>query len=247
MRPERFLVVADSHAKLLDPRADRAVMDFKADFKPDILVHLGDGFDLAALRRGATPEEQDESIDEDIDAAEDFLSRFFAGGKKKYYMEGNHDRIRLEQFLKAQNSLIREAAEDGIREMDRIHRRNRCQVLPYDSRRGVLRLGHLKMVHGYACGLNATQKHARVYGNVLHGHTHTIECVAVETLDGPAEARAIGALCVLDQPYNARQTNKLRHSQGFAYGYLFADGTYQIFQARDLLGNFYAATNIQAY
>lgn len=245
--PERFIVVADSHGPLLDPVCDKAVMAFIEDFKPTIRVHLGDGFDLAALRRGASQEEQAVSIDEDFAAAEDFLTRFFRGGRRNFYLEGNHDRVRIEQFTNNQSALIREAAEDALKDMDRIFRQCRAKVFPYDSRHGVLQLGKLNCIHGYASGANAVQKMARVYGHVLMGHIHTIETVAVENLHGPCEARSIGALCKLDQPYNARQTNKLRHSQGWCYGYLFSDGSYQLFQTRNIDGNFYAAHNIKAY
>lgn len=247
MKPKRFVAVADSHAALIYPKAEQAVLDFNADFKPTVRLHLGDGWDLQALRQGASPKEQEASILEDFDAAERFLTKFFNGGAENYYLEGNHDRVRIQQFACSRQAMIREAAEKAMRDMDYVLRKCRCQVLPYDSRAGVLRLGHLKAVHGYAHGVSATQKHARVYGNVIHGHTHTIEAVAVENDDGAAEARCIGALCRVDQPYNSRQMNKLRHANGFAYGYLFPDGSYQIFQAREINGSFYAATNIKGF
>lgn len=246
-KPKRFVAAADSHAAMINPKAEKAVLDFNADFKPEVRIHLGDAWDLQALRQGASPKEQEASIREDFAAAERFLSKFFKGGGENYYLEGNHDRVRVEHFAASRQSLVQEAAHKALSDMDYILRKCQCSVLPYDSRLGVLKLGHLKVVHGYAHGVSATQKHARVYGNVIHGHTHTIEAVAVENDDGPAEARSIGALCHVDQPYNSRQLNKLRHANGWAYGYLFEDGSYQIFQAREINGCFYASTNIKGY
>lgn len=243
--PKRFIAVADSHGKLINPRCEQVVHDFIRDFKPTVRIHLGDGWNLGALRQGATPAEQEESIKDDFTEAERFLVKFFKGGEENYYLEGNHDRVRIEKFAVSRNALVQEAAEKALNEMSRVQRRCRAKVLPYDSRLGVLRLGHLKMVHGYACSRNATQVHARVFGNVLHGHTHTIETVAWENEDGPREARAIGALCFIDQSYNSTQLNKLRHSNGFAYGYLFEDGTYQVFQAREINGAFLVATEFK--
>lgn len=247
MKPKRFIAVADSHATLLLPRCEEAVLDFIRDFKPTVRIHLGDAWNLEALREGASPLEQEASIHEDFVAARSFLHKFYSGGLENYYLEGNHDRVRIERFAKSRTSLVREAGIAAMSDMDAIHRQNRCLVLPYDSRQGVLRIGHLKAIHGYAHGIGATAKHARVYRNVIHGHTHTIEVSSVENDEGPSEARAIGALCSIDQPYNSRQLNKLRHANGFAYGYLFPDGSYIIFQARDILGRFYATTNIEGY
>lgn len=245
--PKRFIAVADSHSTEINPRCERAVMEFIRDFKPSVRIHLGDAWNLEAMRQGASPVEREASIKDDFEEAERFLVRYFTGGTENYYLEGNHDRVRIEAFAKSREAVVREASERALQEMTRIQKRCRCTVLPYDSRRGVLRLGHLKAVHGYAHGINATQKHARVYGNVIHGHTHAIECVPVENDEGPSEARAIGALLRIDQPYNARQMNKLRHANGFAYGYLFADGHYTILQAREIGGVFYAAPSLQGY
>lgn len=247
MSSRRFIAVSDSHGTLLDPRCEEAVLEFIKDFRPTVRCHLGDGWDLAALRRGASPEEQAISLNDDFDAAESFLTKFFKGGTENHYLNGNHDRPRLENILGSSNALIREAAEDGIREMDRILRRCRARVLPYDARLGVLRIGHLTMLHGYACGITGVQKAARVYGSCLLGHLHVVESVPVESINGPSEARCIGALCTIDQPYNARQTNKLRHSQGWAYGYLHDDGTYTLFQARRIGDTFHAAKEIKSY
>lgn len=243
--PKKFVVVADSHGSQLDPESDAALMGFIREFKPDVRIHLGDAFDFAALRNGASKEEQAISLDDDWECGGDFMRRFFDGGKENYFLEGNHDRVRLENFTNNHNAMIRDAALDGIEQLDWLYRKCRCKHFPYDSRLGVLRLGHLKAIHGYAAGIGATAKHARVYGNVLHGHTHTIECVTVESDDGCKEARAIGAMCRLDMAYNSRQMNKLRHANGFAYGFLFPSGEYQIFQARKIGGRFYVATDIQ--
>lgn len=240
-----MIIVADSHGNELNPDCAEAISTVIADFKPKIRIHLGDAWNLAALRRGADEVDQGESIKDDFIGAENFLRSFFKGGEDNYYLHGNHDAPRLEQFARSPRAMIREAAEDGLEEMASILRRNRCTVLPYDSRLGVLRLGHLKAIHGYAHGINAARIMARVYGNVVMGHVHTIETVPVESIDGPSEARVIGAACNVDQPYNARQVNKLRHENGFAYGYLFDDGSYVLFQARRINGRMVYATDFK--
>jgi hypothetical protein len=45
--------------------------------------------------------------------------------------------------------------------------------------------------------------------------------------------------------YNQHMPGKLRHNNAWCYGFLFEDGTYQLFQAKKLNGRFYAATTIK--
>ena len=164
----------------------------------------------------------------------------------KVALTGNCERVF--KLADSCSGLARDYARDGVKRFEQLMKKCRVsQHLPYDSRLGVLRLGNLKMVHGYACGIGAGSKMARAYGNVLFGHVHTIEVAAVDSDEGPKEARCIGALCKTDMPYNAHQLNKLRHSNGFAYGYLFENGDYQLFQARKIDGRFYAACDIHTY
>jgi hypothetical protein len=119
-------------------------------------------------------------------------------------------------------------------------------MLPYDSRHGVLKLGHLTVIHGYHAGAGAAQAHAKVYGNCVFGHTHSIEVNAIASLE-PEEARGIGCLCKKDMPYINAKTGKLRWSQGWAYGLLFDDGTYHLEQARKIGDTFICADNFKAY
>jgi hypothetical protein len=246
-KPRRFIAVADSHGDMLDPRSGEAVLTFIQDFKPEVRIHLGDAFDFRALRRGASEEEKAEGLSEDWEAGTDFLRKFYAGGKENHFLIGNHD-TRLWNLLNNVQGRVREYAQDGVKRFDQLMRRCKAHALPYDARRGVLQIGHLKCIHGYAAGEGATAKHARTYGCVIHGHTHVIDVTAVPSDDAmPREARAIGALCQLDMPYNAHLIGKLRHSNGFAYGFLFPGGDYQIFQARKIDDHFYAAQTIATY
>lgn len=245
--PERFIAVADSHGDMIDPESEQAVLSFIQEFKPTVRVHLGDAFDFRCLRRGASDDEQAEGLAQDWDMGSDFLRRFFDGGKRNFFLEGNHSR-RLTQMVDTTKGVAREYAREGVKRFDQLLKR--CRVvehLPYDSRLGVLRLGELKMVHGYAAGIGAATKMARAYGNVIFGHIHTIEIAAVDSDEGPKEARCIGCLCKTDMPYNAHQLNKLRHSNGFAYGFLLPGGEYQLSQARKINGRFYAATDVKVF
>ena len=63
---------------------------------------------------------------------------------------------------------------DG-RPVERTVKQANAQMLPYDSRHGVLRLGHLKVIHGFFAGMGAARRHSIAYGNCLFGHTHATD------------------------------------------------------------------------
>ncbi len=246
-KPKRFVVVADSHGDMIDPVTEQAVHEFIADFKPSVRIHLGDSLDLRSLRRGASDEEKAQSLENDWDHATEFLRKYYSGGKENFMLLGNHD-ARLWNVADSTSGVVRDYAQEGIKRFAFLMKQCRVtKTLPYDARLGVLRLGHLKFIHGYAAGIGAGTKHARAFGSCCYGHTHTIEVTAVDSDDGPKEARAIGALCQTDMGYNAHHLGKLRHSNGFAYGFMFDSGDYQIFQARKIDGKFYAATDVKTY
>lgn len=230
--PERFVLVADNHGDMVDPVTEQAVFSFIREFKPSHRFHLGDAFDFRCLRRGASDDDLAEDLATDWEMGSDFLRRFFDGGKKNFFLCGNHD-YRVHKLAYSVNGLAREYATEGVKRFDQLLKR--CRVLetrPYDSRLGVLKIGEMKMVHGYVAGIGAGSKMARVYGNVIYGHNHTIDVTAVDSDEGPKEARCIGCVCKTDMPFNSHQTNKLRHSNGFAYGFLLPGGEYQLYSTQ---------------
>ncbi len=242
----RFVIGADNHGDMVDEVASKALLAFIADYKPQVRIHLGDAFDFRNLRKGASDEEKAASLQDDWDCGSDFLRAFYDGGKENHFLRGNHDE-RLWDLAGSAVGIMRDHANDGIKRYEGLIRKCRARMLPYDSRLGILRIGNLKAIHGYASGRNAAAVHARVYRNVFFGHTHTIESCPVESDEGPREARGIGALCKIDMPYNQRQTNKLRHNNGWNFGVMFPDGTYQSWQSTRVGDNFYAASNLKKY
>jgi hypothetical protein len=202
-------------------------------------------FDFRNLRRGASDDEKAHSLEDDWRMGSDFMRRFFDGGRENHFLRGNHDE-RLWNFAHSATGLLRDYAHDGIARVEKLVAKSRAKMLPYDSRLGVLKLGALKVIHGYAAGIGAARKHAIVYRNVLFGHTHNCDVAGAESDEGVSEARGIGACCRLDMPYNAHQTGKLRHQNAFCYGLLFEDGTYQLNQAKKIDGRFYVASDFRA-
>lgn len=244
-KPKRFTVGTDSHGDMQDDHSVASFLAFVHDFKPDIRIHAGDAFDFRNLRRGASDDEKASSLEDDWQMGSDFLMRYFDGGKENHLLLGNHD-DRLWQFRRSATGLLRDYASDGIKRVEALCARRKIKTLPYDSALGILSLGKLNVLHGYHAGASAARQHANIYGNCLFGHVHTDEVAPVASLE-PAEARSIPSLCIRDMDYINAKTGKLRHSNGWAYGFLFEDGTYQLFIAKKINGSFHVASEIKTY
>jgi hypothetical protein len=245
MKPKKFVLVGDNHGAQCHPSSVDALFRFLDDYKPEIRVHVGDNWDFAQLRRGAGDDEKAQSLEDDWLAGVEFFERFFNGGKERHFLRGNHDE-RMWHLEGSATGLVRDYATDGIKRIKALAKKHSVSMLPYHAREGVLRLGHLKVIHGYHHGIGAVRQHANIYGNCVFGHVHSIESYAVPGLE-PREARAIGCLCNADMDYIKAKTASLRWEHGWAYGVLFEDGSYQLFQAKEIEGRFYAAKEIDTY
>lgn len=246
MKSDPFIIIGDNHGDQIDYTTTKALFAHIDDFKPTIRIHLGDNWDFRNLRKGASDDEKAGSLEDDWTSGCEFLREFFDGGRQNYFLRGNHDE-RIYRLQSSAVGVMRDYASDCVKRLEGVVKRAKAQMLPYDSRLGILRVGHLKGVHGYFSGRNAMSRHAAVYGNVICGHIHTIESYPVESDNGPMEARSVGCICKIDMDYNQHMPNKLRHRNGWSYGHLFSDGTYQIYQTTRIGDHFYAAKEITQY
>lgn len=246
MKGRRFVVAADPHGDQHDPETRKALAAFIRDFRPEIRVHAGDNWDFRNFRKGASDDEKAASLADDWEQGTEWLREFFDGGTENHFLRGNHDE-RLWKFAHSATGVLRDYANDGISKVERIVKQARARMLPYDSRHGVLRLGKLKVIHGFFAGISAARRHSIAYGNCIFGHTHATDSAPVESIDGPAEARGIGCCCRIDMDYNQHSAGKLRHDNAWVYGIAFPDGTYQLFQAKKIAGAFYAAETVKRY
>lgn len=244
--PRRFVICGDNHGQEIDPIVEAAFFKWLAEWNPEIRIHSGDLFDFSPLRNGASQEDKSQSMADDYKEGMSFAKRLFAGGDTKVFLRGNHDE-RLWDLLYRSEGVLRDFAEQKTKEIESTFRSWGVKMLPYDARLGVFKIGKLQVIHGYKSGINATRQHATIYRSVIHGHDHSQGIVTVENLTGPALAMGTGCMCRIDMPYNARQTNKLRHQQGWVYGILYGDGTYQAFQAKRVGNHFHLATDAKTF
>lgn len=237
---DNFVVAADNHGDMQDLEAVGKFQNFLGLWKPSIRVHAGDNFDLRAIRRGAGEEEKREAMKADFDAGTEFVKMM----RPTHFLRGNHDE-RLWDLAKAKRGFTSDYAEERISEFEKLLRKLRCKMLPYDKRAGVLEIGKLRVIHGYAHGVNAARRSAQAYGSVLLGHAHSIQSSSIEGLDNRV-GRIIGCLCRLNMEYSRATMASLVHRHGFAYGVIHSKtGLYQVWQAESINGKWLLPSDIK--
>jgi len=234
----RWIFVTDLHGDKQDGATCAKLAAFLKLWKPEIRVMGGDLWDFRPLRKKACDDERRESMVGDFNAGMRWLKEF----QPTHFLRGNHDE-RLWELAQADRGVESDYAFNGVREIETEVKRLKCSMLPYDKRKGVLRIGHLKMLHGFAGGVYAARTHALVYGSCLFGHTHAIDEHAIPGLERRV-ARNVGCLCALNMDYNARMLGTLKQAHGWAFGVVNKrTGEYHAWQAEEIGGQWLVPTD----
>lgn len=240
---KRFIFATDLHGDRQNLAAVQVLKDFTKDFKPELRVFGGDLFDLRPLRRGASAEEQCETMQDDWNAGMDFIHSW----KPSHFLMGNHDDRLFELAENATAGIKADYARKLCGELENQLRKLQCEWKPYHKRHGVLSFGQLKMLHGFHYGINAAKQHAQIYGSCLFGHIHAFDSCTFGAIDGRRTAHSSGALMNVDQEYNKRHTSTLRHENGFLYGAIFQDGSYVVNEAKEINETWWMPTSFRRY
>lgn len=243
---KKFVVLADTHGTYRDLDTINACVGFAKSFRPDLLIHLGDNWDLAALRKGACEDEQSVPLKPDIRAGEDTLNRFFGSYQPahKVYLWGNHELARLTRHIRSNNAMVAEYAQQLLDDLTATVNRFTDESRPYCKRNGVFGWEGVNFVHGYAHGMYAPKKHAISYGNSVFGHIHCKSTYTLEDLN-QSTSHSVPCACKLDMEYNVSHLVTLRQEQGFAYGFASEElGIFDLFVARKMNDGFYLPTEI---
>ena len=211
---KRFLACGCNHSTLADPVALEAVLAFKKHWKPDTTIHLGDNFDLAALRSGAKGNKDEAvSLVDDIKAGTEFIERL----EPNVIFDGNHDR-RVRNLLDHPNAMTAYFARQLCGELDDLARRLKARQVPYDIDSGWLRFGDTLFGHGYMYNQQAIRDHAEAFGKCVISHLHRVGQERGRSLNSPT-AYCLGYLGDRSRfTYADTQRSRLAWSQGFAWG-----------------------------
>jgi len=170
---KRFIIVSDIHGNLKDDRACDAAIAFTKQFNPDIRVIAGDLWDFAAIRQGATEDDRALSMRSDFEAGRDFANDFFGETSENVLMLGNHD-IRAYDLRDCVDAVKSDLGYRMVADIKTLAFKHNAKLIDYDARDGVYEIGNLSVVHGFHAGMSACANHARIYGNVVFGHIHSI-------------------------------------------------------------------------
>lgn len=236
-RYKRWVACFDNHGDRADDGAVKAFHEFCRWWKPEIRIHGGDCFDFRCLRAKASAQEGRESVGDDVDAGIAFIKQY----KPTHFLRGNHDERLIDAAGSDDGKL---AGFAGMVWDEIVEALGGAAILPYCKRRGVLKIGHLKILHGYNAGVTAARIAGQVYGSCLMGHTHTIDQYSLPGLERRI-ARVCGCLCRLDQDYNRAHIQTLRQAHGWAYGLLLPTGEYVVFQAEQVAGKWFFPSEIR--
>lgn len=235
----KFVFATDLHGDHQDSATVDALLRFCDMWKPKLRVFGGDLWDFRPLRKKADADERRESMMRDYADGMQFLRDY----KPHVFLRGNHDE-RCWDLTTEDNGILSDYAIKATQDIEAEVRKLRCRMLPYHKRDGIYKVGHLKMLHGYACGIGAARKHALTYGSCLFGHIHCVDHVTLERVE-KTMARAVGCLCKLDMEYNRAHIGSLKHAHGWAYGIINdKTGEFHVWQAEEVGGKFMVASDI---
>ena len=212
----RVVVMGDNHGNHADPETLKAILAFKKDFKPHHVVHLGDNWNFACLRKGVNIEDMEGAgvdLAEDVEAGCEWLSKL----QPDIMIEGNHD-ARVWDRMRATDSRTRLKALEKIhRQMRKIYRQVGVKkVAPYTARANVVRIGPLATCHGFGGNFMRTWEALNLGPGtaMVCGHWHTAMQMMMAR-HGGGVMWLCGAACTLEMDYNEKQLGSLKHQNGF--------------------------------
>lgn len=223
-----------------DLRALNATLHFLSDFKPDVLIWGGDILDCGGIshhNKGNRRAVEGLRLAEDAKVAASFVRSVrstLAKGAREILIKGNHERF-LEDLIDDFPAL------EGVLELEALLPLEGVKVLPVGSS---FRLGKIRFLHGdqIGGGMYPSRKAVDEYNEPIRfGHFHTYQ---VFTKNSPVDLRqvrngiAVPALCKRDPAYGGGAAN--RWAQGFLWGYLHEDGTFNDYVSIIVNGRFSA-------
>ena len=242
-KPRRFVFATDLHGDRQNEAVVKVLHQVTKEFKPDIRIFGGDLFDFRPLRRGASAEEQCESMQTDWNAGVEFLHAW----KPTHLLMGNHDDRLFELSENSSAGIKADYARKLCGELENNLRKLRCEWRPYHKRHGVFSFGRLNFLHGFHHGVYAARQHSSIYGSCVFGHVHAFDVHTFGTFNERKAAYACGGLLEVDQEYNKRNTSSLRHENGFYLGLIHPDGSFTVQEGRQTSSGWFIPTGFKCF
>jgi len=180
---------------------------FIADYKPDVIIYLGDVLDLPYFGKYDELSKVETGIryKPECKIARELIEEQIRLGKSSevYYLEGNHE-FRVNKYLSKHPEGV------GSLEVPNMLKLKELGV-QWKPENELLQIGELFFTHGYYYNISHTQKHLSVYNrNIIYAHTHQIQIFSgYRAYDRivPYVAKSIGCLTKLNPSYLRNKPN----------------------------------------
>lgn len=231
------LFFPDTHIPHHNEAACKSIIKLMSDVKFDKFFIIGDFMDLGCISHWTRNKHRTlelQRLKKDYIIGNVLLDEFdkrLPASCEKHYLNGNHEEWsdQLLEEMPALEGLIEPESMLKLKE-------RKYQVHSYND---LVKVGRLYVTHGIYVGVNPIRKHldeSKV--NILFGHTHTL---GMRLSASPAREIAfagynIGCVCDLSPDYMRRKPNSWTH--GFAVGYFYPNGFFDIQLIRIVQGKF---------
>lgn len=230
---KKWVAFGDTHFPYTDWEAVGLLNGFLSFWKPDVVLWMGDIFDMRAVNRHDLENRRAKGLEgqrllEDYRSGWNQLIHPILRRTKRaehWWVDGNHEAwaYRLEDRIPGLEGLI---DPYNVLNLDRYFAR-------YQRQGGFFHLGKLAFCHGDAlvrgsskyCAARAVERYS---SSVLIWHFHTRQIWTRETLKnmGFQTGFCVPCLCVLEPYYSLTPINSWVH--GFAYGLVEDDGQFHV-------------------
>ena len=172
----RFLAFSCTHCPLQDDEAVDWLVGRVAAWRPDVVVHLGDGIEADAASRWN--DEAVHTLLDEYEVLDQLLARVRRAAPRSsrcVYLQGNH----------CANVMAKNRLDPRIRELVNPHRHikefahwDTKAEYEYDRKRGCFRIGQVCFAHGFETSSSGIRREAiyflggHQFGCYIHGHTH---------------------------------------------------------------------------
>jgi predicted phosphodiesterase len=240
------------HCPYEDKKTMRAVLQYAADERWDVVVIMGDMLDMDAVSfwdRDKPRISAHKRLKDNYDAGNELLDRIVAAVRKRnraakiYYLEGNHE-------FWIQRELDKSPFLEGLVEVP-VQLRLRERGIKWvgyqrDSQR-ILKIGKAQFMHGRVTNKYHANKNVSEYGTIIYAHTHDVQEIPLvfKGRDRTWMGKSIGCLCDYEMRYMQGRPQKWQ--QAICVLRIFPDGYFDEQTAKIFKHRFHGPTNGKLY
>lgn len=192
-----------------------AALNFGEDFKPDMVILLGDLMELEMIShyaKGNLRIREQMRLSYDFEFTNQVLNRIdkMTNGEK-IYLFGNHE-TRLERYLDENPEL------EGILSIEKnLHLEERGWKFFEEGK--IAKIGHACFIHGWYWNIYHARKHVSEMGdNIFYGHVHDVQSFSKPNpAQMPIIGQSLGCLCDLNPAWKRNKPNRWVNAFGIFY------------------------------